>query len=111
VATRTQWSQHQLQNAFNPIVFADPVRGIFSATPVETVHAFRKGVVENVTKLVLSNVPASKKASFDDLAIAFHKSHWKTFQKAYPKTTSWSNGVKNLTKITANERLGLDFCL
>jgi hypothetical protein len=110
VATRTQWSQHQLQNAFNRIVFADPVRGILCATPVETMHAFRKGVVENVTKLVLSNVPASKKAAFDDLAIAFHKSHRQTFQKAYPKT-SWSIGVTNLTNITANERLGLVFCL
>jgi hypothetical protein len=27
--------------------------------------------------------------------------------KAYPKT-SWSNGVTNLTNITANKRLGLD---
>ena len=26
-ATRTQWSQHQVNNAFNGIVFADPVRG------------------------------------------------------------------------------------
>jgi hypothetical protein len=44
----------QIRNAFNCIVFADPVHGIFGATPVETTHAFRKGVVENVTKLVLS---------------------------------------------------------
>jgi len=79
MATRTQWSQHQLKNAFNRIVFADPVHGIFGATPVETMHAFRKGVVENVTKLVLSKVPASKKAAFDNLAIAFHKSHRQTF--------------------------------
>jgi hypothetical protein len=108
VATRTQWSQHQLMNAFNCIVFADPVRGIFGATPVETMHAFGKSVVENVAKLVLSKVPASKKAAFDILATAFHKSHRQTFCKAYPKT-SWSNGVTN---ITANKRLGLVFvCL
>ncbi len=109
VATRTQWSQHQLRNTFNCVVFADPVCGIFGAMPVETMHAFRKGVVENVTKLVLSKVPASKKAAFDNLAIAFHKSHWHTFCKAYPKT-SWSNVVTNLTNITANKCLGL-FCL
>ena len=45
-ATRSQWSQHQVNNAFNSIVFADPVRGIFGATPV--------------TYLVLKNVPPSK---------------------------------------------------
>jgi hypothetical protein len=71
-------------------------------------HAFRKGVVENVTKLAISKVPASKKAAFDSLAIAFHKSHWQTFHKAYPKT-SWSNGVTNLTNIIANEGLVLFF--
>jgi hypothetical protein len=92
VATRTQWSQHKLRNAFNCIVLADPVRGIFGAMPVETMYAFRKGAVENVAKLVLSKVPASKKAAFDNLAIAFHRSHLQTFCKANPKT-SWSNGV------------------
>ncbi len=87
-------------------VFADPVCGIFGAAPVETMHVFRKGVVENVTKLVLSRVPASKEAAFDNLAIAFHKSHWQTFCKAYPKT-SWSNADTNLTSITAKKHLGL----
>ena len=111
VATRTQWSQCQLKNPFNHIVFADPVCGILCATPGETMHAFRTGVVENVTNLLLSKVPGSKKAVLDNLAIAFHKSHRQTFRiKAYPKK-SWSNGVTNLTNITANERLGLVFCL
>ena len=73
-------------------------------------HAFRKVVIENVTFLVLDNVPASKKAAFDNLAIAFHKSHRQTFRKEYP-ATDFSNGVTNLTKISASERLGLVFCL
>jgi len=111
VSTITPWSQHQLKNAFNCIVFADPVCGILCATPGETMHAFRTGVVENVTNLLLSKVPGSKKAVLDNLAIAFHKSHRQTFRiKAYPKK-SWSNGVTNLTNFTANERLGLVFCL
>jgi hypothetical protein len=55
--------------------------------PVETMHAFRKGVVEDVTKLVLSKVPASKKAALDNLAIAFHKFPQQTFCRAYPKTS------------------------
>lgn len=107
-ATRTQWSQHQVDNAFNGIEFADPVRGIFGATPVETMHAFRKGVIENVTFLVLDNVPPSKKAALDNLAIAFHKSHRQTHRKTFP-STDFSNGITNLTKISASERLGLVF--
>ncbi len=89
-------------------MFADPERGIFGATPVETMHAFRKGVIEKVTKLVLESLPASKKAAFDDLAIAFHKSHRHTHRKKYP-STDFSNGVTNLTKITASERVEIVF--
>ena len=106
--TRKRWSQHKLDNAFAHIEFADPERGIFGATPVETMHAFRKGVIEKVTKLVLDSLPASKKAAFDDLAIAFHKSHRQTHRKDYP-STDFSNGVTNLTKITASERVGIVF--
>jgi hypothetical protein len=73
--TRKQWSQNKLDNAFAHIEFAGPERGNFGATSVETMHAFRKGVIEKVTKLVLESLPASKKAAFDDLAIAFHESH------------------------------------
>jgi len=52
---------------------ADPaVRGIFGATPVETMHAFCKGMIEMVTFLVLENVPTSKKAALDRLAICYH---------------------------------------
>ncbi len=78
--TRKRWSQHKIENAFERIVFADPERGIFGATPVKTMHAFRKGVIEKVTKLVLESLPASKKAAFDDLAIAFYKSHRQTHE-------------------------------
>jgi hypothetical protein len=71
-------------------------------------HAFRKGVIEKVTNLVLDGFPASKKAAFDDLAIAFHKSHQQTHRKEYP-STDFSNRVTNLTKITASERVGIVF--
>jgi hypothetical protein len=89
-ATRKRWSQHKIENAFEHIVFADPERGIFGATPVETMHAFRKGVIEKVTKLVLESLPASKKAAFDDLATAFHKSHRQTHRKEYPSSQDYS---------------------
>ena len=91
-------------------MFAGPECGIFGATPVETMHAYRKDVIEKVTNLVLESLPASNKVVFDDLAIAFHKSHRQIYRKEYP-STDFSNGVTNLTKITASERVGIVFCL
>lgn len=105
---RARWSQHRLDNIFNKVPLADPLRGILGSTPVETMHAFRKGLIETVTFLVLENVPASKKAALDSLAINFHKNHRQTYRKAYP-STDFSSGITNLTKISAAERLGLVF--
>jgi hypothetical protein len=105
---RQQWSQHRVDNAFNSVLLADPIRGIFGSTPVETMHCFRKGMIEVVTFLVLENVPTSKKAALDGLAIRFHHTHRQTYRKAYP-ATDFSNGITNLTKISASERLGLVF--
>ena len=81
--TRKRWSQHQLDKAFNYVPMADPVRGIFGATPVETMHCFRKGMIEVVTFLVLKNVPVSKQAALDRLAIHFHKTHRQTSRKMF----------------------------
>ena len=46
---QTRWFQHYLNYAFNSVCFANSLRGIFGATPVETMHAFRKGLIEYVT--------------------------------------------------------------
>ena len=110
LAIRQRWSQHKLDNAFQHVEMADPDRGIFGATPVETLHAFRKGLVEMITFVVLDNVPASKKAALNCLALRFHKSHRQTFRSKFPSTTFW-NGITNITKISAAERVGLVFCL
>lgn len=107
-AVRQRWSQHKLDNAFQHVEMADPERGIFGATPVETLHAFRKGLVEMVTYVVLDHVPASKKAALDRLALRFHKSHRQTFRSTFP-STSFCNGITNITKLSAAERLGLVF--
>ena len=105
---RTQWSQHHVNNVFDHVPMADPVRGIFGATPVETLHAYRKGLIEMVTYLVLENVPASKKAALDALAIRFHTTHRQTCRKDYP-STDYSTGITNKTKLSASERVGLVF--
>ena len=106
---RKRWSQHKLRNVFDFVpMMADPVRGIYGATPVETMHAFRKGMIEVVTFSVLNHVPPSKLAALDALAIKFHKSHRQTIRKTFP-STDFTQGITNLTKISAAERLGLVF--
>ncbi len=101
---RTQWSQHHINNVFDHVPMADPVRGIFGPTPVETLHAFCKGLIEMVTYLVLENVPANKKATLDALAIRFHT----TCRKDDP-STDYSPGITNKTKVSASERVGVVF--
>ena len=57
---------------------------------------------------VLDNVPASRKAALDTLAVQFHQRHRQTFRLTYP-ATDLSRGVTNLTKVTARKCLGLVF--
>ncbi len=75
---------------------ADPDRCIFGATPVETLHAFRKGLVEMVTHVLIDDVPPSKKAALDRLALRFHKTHRKSFHSSFPSTT-FCNGITNIS--------------
>jgi hypothetical protein len=90
---------------------ADPDRGIFNATQVEILHAFRKGLVEMVTHVVIDNVPPrSKKAALDRLALRFHKTQKKSFCSTFPSTT-FCNGITNISKISAAEHLRLVFLL
>ncbi len=107
-ALRKRWSQHRLNNVFDYVPMADPIRGIYGAMPIETMHAFRKGMIEMVTFLILDSVPKSKLAALDALAIRFHKSHRQTIRQTFP-ATDFSQGITNLSKISAAERLGLVF--
>ena len=78
-AIHTWWCEHEVHNALQDVMLADPVRGILWATPVKTIHAFCKGLIEHVTFLVLDNVPASCKAVLDTHAVQFHQQHRQTY--------------------------------
>ena len=82
--TLTEWSQHQLDNVFNEIEFADPERGIFGATPIETLHCIQKGTIEYVSMYVVDNISPKRMANFDALAFRFHKSHRSDIQEDVP---------------------------
>ncbi len=81
------------------MALANPGGSIFGAsTPVETMHAFCNGIIEIVTFLVLDNVPPSKKAALDAVAITFDCIHKQKHPKMFP-AMDFSNGITNLTKI------------
>ena len=103
-----QWSQHRVDNVFNSLILADPIRGIFGSTPTEIMHVVCGGLLYIISGLVLDNVPSGLKAKLDDLAKHFHENHQQTCRKMYP-STDFSNGITNLKKLTLTERHGLVF--
>jgi hypothetical protein len=81
---------------------ASPERCIFGVTPVETLQAFRKGLVEMVNYVAIGNV-------LDRLALRFHKTHSRqNFCSTFPSKT-FCNGITNISKISAAECLVLVF--
>jgi len=105
-----RWSQHQLYNAFINMPFADPKRGIFGATPVDTMHCFRKGLIETFSVIIIDNLTISQKARLDTLVMNFHKRHNQTVKSSYP-IMNFSRGVTGLSKLSASERVGIIFLL
>jgi hypothetical protein len=67
-----------------------------------------KGLVAMVTHVVIDNVPPSKKAALNRLALRFHKTHRQSFCSSFPSTT-FCNGITNISKIFAADCLGLVF--
>ena len=102
-----EWSQHQVDNVFNEIQFGDHERGIFDATPIDTLQCIRKGILTKyVSMYVVDNITPKRMADFDALAFHFHKSHChQTYRKMYP-STDFSRGVA-ISRITASERVGI----
>jgi len=107
---RKRWSQHQLENAFIEMPLADPVYGIFGATPVDTMHAFRKGIIESTTCFIIDQLSIGQKTMLDQMAINFNYNHAQTCRKEYPMM-NLSSSITGLTKISASERVGLLFLM
>ena len=61
-----------------------------------------------MTFLMLANVPKSKLATLDALDVRFHKSYRQTSRRTFP-ATDFSQGITNLSKISAADCLGLVF--
>jgi hypothetical protein len=103
-------SQHQCHNAFANIEIGDPVYKIFGALPTDPMHSVRKGIMARSMSLIFDCMKASQKYRFDQLAQKFHKDHRQSARSSFPQT-DFSNGVTNLSNMTANEECGLVFLL
>jgi hypothetical protein len=103
-------SQHQCHNAFANIEIGDPVYKIFGAVPTDPMHSVCKGVMAQAMSLIFECMTASQKYRLDELAQNFHKGHRQSARKNFPQT-DFSNGVTNLSNMTASEECGLVFLL
>jgi hypothetical protein len=106
----TAVSQHQCHNAFANIEIGDPVYKIFGSVPTDPMHSVRKGVMTQAMSLIFECMTPMQKHKLDELAQKFHRSHRQTARKNFPQT-DFSNGVTNLSNMTASEECGLVFLL
>jgi len=89
---------------------ADPMYGIFGATPVDTMHAFRKGIIESLTVFIIDNLTPGQKTMLDHMVLDFEKRHSQTCRNEFPNL-NLSSGITGLTKISASERVEVLFIL
>jgi hypothetical protein len=103
-------SQHKCVNAFTNIIIGDPVYKIYGALPTDTMHALRQRTMAYAMQLIFDCMTAKQKYKLDELAQTFHKLHRQSSRKLFPQT-DFSNGVCNLSNMTAAERCGQVFLL
>jgi len=103
-------SQHKCVNAFTDILIGDPVYKIYGALPTDTMHALRQRTMSYAMQLIFDCMTAKQKYKLDELAQTFHKLHRQSSRKFFPQT-DFSNGVCNLSNMTAAERCGQVFLL
>ena len=107
---RAAVSQHYCHNAFANIEIGDPMYKIFGAVPTDPMHSVRKGIMARAMSLIFDCMTPSEKNKLDELAQEFHKHHRQTARKSFPQT-DFTNGVTNLSNMTAKEECGLVFLL
>ena len=105
-----EYSMHVVDNAFHNLNMGAATNGIFTATPPDVLHVVRKGLVEEMVKLVLSILTDSQKASLDTLALHYHKTQRQRCRAQYPKT-HYPSGFTNLSHLQAHEWVGVTFLL
>jgi hypothetical protein len=103
-------SQHKCVNVFTDMVIGDSDYKIYGALPTDTMHALRQRTMAYAMQFIFDCMTAKQKYKLDELAQSFHRRHRQTSRKLFPQT-DFSNGVCNLSNMTAAERCGQVFLL
>jgi hypothetical protein len=83
------------------------VYNIFGSMPTaDLMHSVRKGVMARAMSLIFECMMVSQKYRLDEVAQNFRKGHEQSTRKNFPQT-DFSNGVINLSNMTASEECGL----
>jgi hypothetical protein len=101
-------SIHRVKNAFTvqEVGFGANVRGIFSATATDLMHAFMLGIIKYVMHLAIDRLPPTSKSPIDDLVDDILCPHRSCLKEEFPRT-NFTKGFTNLTLLTANEWPGM----
>ena len=106
-------SQHSMELATSLLSFGGDKYGIFSAQPVDLMHAFLEGIVKYAVCAFFKGIGPTK-ASGIDAAIdeMFGGGNLRSGElKDFGIRIFFTKGISNLKQVTANEWMGIVFCL
>ena len=111
MAVLKDWSMHAHVNAFQDHPMHGHRRGgILSATPTDPMHAFLHGVLDYVIKTYVDYMSPIEKHVLDKFVDQVLVPQKQSERKMFPRV-NFTNGVTNLTQITAEEWAGVAFTL
>ena len=99
-------SFHHHENAFNSVCFGGDEYGINGVTPPELLHEFRQGVFDTCLDGFYGICSGKAMAWIDSMSqkLSIHTSHQS--DRKFPRT-SFPKGITSLSKITAEEKIGV----
>ena len=106
----SELSHHMHNSAYRKVWFGSNPNGITSATPTDLMHAYCHGVLFYVIKILLAPLNNQEKSELDIITVDMFR-HLKSTQiNEYPRYM-FTEGITNLTLLTALEWVGVAFLL
>ncbi len=100
---------HKCYNSFREVNLGINKCGILGATPTDLMHAFLEGVLKYSLKVFVSMLKPKQKEAIDHLVDEMFGSLRSSQKEKYPRL-NFTNGITNLTFLTAEEWLGVSVC-
>jgi len=106
------WSIHRVRNAFDVmnVPMGANEKGITQALGTDMMHASDSGFIPYITKCVVDPITARPKEQLDQLVDVMLSRQKSTLRDQFPRT-NFSHGFTNLTRLTADEKVGALFTL